>query len=224
MELAELEKQNAARASLRYIESGMHVGLGTGSTVKYLLEELAVHCTRGLQILCVPTSIETEKKARELGIPLATLDDLPSLDVAIDGTDQFDKDKNLIKGGHGALLREKVVAAAAARFIVLADSSKRANTLRRAVPVEVIPFAVPVVRNLLGQMKGEAKLRMNDSGEVFLTDQQNHVLDVSFGQMPAPKELADRISVIPGVAGHGLFCGMADYILVGKGAEVEVIQ
>lgn len=224
MELAEQEKQSAARASLRYVENNMRVGLGTGSTVKYLLEELALQCKRGLQIRCVPTSIETEQKTRMLGIPLATLEELPSLDIAIDGTDQFDKDKNLIKGGHGALLREKVVAAAAERFIVLADSSKRADVLHRAVPVEVIPFAVPVAKRFLSELGGEPKLRVDKAGKTFMTDQGNHILDVSFGKIASPAELANRISVIPGVAGHGLFCGMAHVILVGQGSGVDVVE
>lgn len=217
--MRESEKRLAAFSSLAYIRDGMRVGLGTGSTVRYLLDELALRVRDGLDILGVPTSLETETLARSLGIPIRTLADLPELDLAIDGADQFDRHKNLIKGGHGALLREKVVAAAAQRFIVIVDSTKRASTLDLPVPVEVIPFAAPYVQSQLSKLHGEPTLRAS-----FTTDQGNQIIDVDFGPIPDPEVLATRLSAIPGIAGHGLFCGMTDQILVAEGPEVHVIR
>ena len=220
----ETEKRNAALASVEYIRDGMRVGLGTGSTVKYLLDELAARVGKGLSIQCVATSLETEESARRLGIPVKELVELRELDIAIDGADQFDENKNLIKGGHGALLREKVIAAAAAVFVVIADSSKRAAMLNAPVPVEFVPFAIPVVHALIEKLHGEAKLRCGAGEDPFLTQQGNYIFDAHFGEIADPEGLGDRISRIPGVAGHGLFCEMAQHIIVGNGNSLEIIR
>lgn len=226
--MIEQEKQRAALASLKYIKNGMRVGLGTGSTARYLIDELGVLCKNGLDIQCVPTSNETAERAKSAGIPLRTLHELPTLDVTIDGADQFDPGGNLIKGGHGALVREKVVAAAAERLIIIVDSGKQAKVLSLPVPVEVLPFATPVVANLLRGMKAKTSVRMSETGEPFVSDQGNPILDADFGQIADPKKLGDQIAGIPGVVGHGLFCGMTDTILLahsvpGKTDAVETI-
>lgn len=223
MSTAEREKQNAARASIAFIRDGMRVGLGTGSTVKYLLDELGQLCRQGLAIECVATSRETEHRARRLGISVKDLRDLPVLDLTIDGTDQFDGNKNLIKGGHGAMLREKVVAASAARFLVIADSTKQAEGLNMAVPVEFVPFAMPLVQSWLGKLNSVPELRMS-AGQPFVTEHGNHIFEASFGVITDPEELADRIARIPGVAAHGLFLGMADHIIVGREHGAEIIR
>ena len=222
----EMQKQRAAVASADYVRNGMRVGLGTGSTVKYLIDELGARCRKGLSIQCAGTSIETEEHARRLGIPVMDLRELGELDIAIDGADQFDEQKNLVKGGHGALLREKIVAAAAAVFVVIADSSKHATKLDMPVPVEFLPLALLVVQRLLEKLHGDAILRKKQpaTGDLFTTELGNHIFDLSVGPIVDPATLGDRISRIPGVVCHGLFCGMAQEIVVGHSDKVEVIR
>lgn len=226
---AAASKRVAAERAADFVRSGMRIGLGTGSTVEFLLDALAARVKDGLSILGVPTSERTRASAMALGIPLSTLDENPELDLAVDGADEFDPSLRLIKGGGGALLREKIVAAAAARMIVIADASKRVDVLGRfPLPVEVAPFGVEAIRRGLAAAaaragcRGALTLRMS-AGQAFVTDGGHRILDCSFGAIPDPDALASELSCVPGVIEHGLFLGMADAIIVGNGSETTII-
>ena len=208
----EAEKRLAAEAAARLVEDGMKVGLGTGSTVAYLLPALA---QRGLELRCVATSVETEERARELGLAVENFDALQRLDIAIDGADQIAPDHWLIKGGGGAHTREKIVAAAAERFVVIADSTKLVDSLRPPVPLELHEFGL-----------SSTMARLTELGEVRRRDTvpspDGGVIADYLGDFGDPGQLAARFSVEPGVVDHGLFPpAMVSTVLVGRGGEIE---
>jgi ribose 5-phosphate isomerase A len=205
------EKRLAAEAAAELVGDGMTVGLGTGSTVAHLLPALA---RRGLsEIRCVATSVATEQQARELGIPVEPFDSLPRLDIAIDGADEVDPEGWLIKGGGGAHLREKVVAAAAERFVVIADSSKPVEALRGPVPLELFSFGVA---STLARLGDEVQLR-----DVPPSPDGGAIADYR-GAIEGPATLAARLEADPGVAAHGLFPpDMVAEVLVGAGGAVD---
>ncbi|HZO04775.1 MAG TPA: ribose 5-phosphate isomerase A [Solirubrobacterales bacterium] len=205
------EKRLAAEAAAELVESGMTIGLGTGSTVAHLLPAIA---RRGLgEIRCVATSVATSEQARELEIPVEEFNELARLDIAIDGTDEVTPDGWLIKGGGGAHLREKIVAGAAARFVVIADSSKPVDVLRGPVPVEVFGFgAASTLARLGGEFEPRDVPRSPDGG--LIVDYMGAIGD--------PAELAARLEADPGVAAHGLFPpGMTSELFIARGGEVE---
>jgi ribose 5-phosphate isomerase A len=208
------EKRIAAEAAAELVEDGMAVGLGTGSTVAHLLPALA---ERGLDLTCVATSPATEKHARELGIMVERFDTIEALDIAIDGADQVAPDGWLVKGGGGAHTREKIVAAAAERFVVIADSSKPVERIGAPIPLELYPFGLA---STLLRVAGEL-------GEVALRDgapasPDGGVIADYLGKVTDPAELATMLSAIPGVVDHGLFpASMVTEVLVGRGDEVE---
>lgn len=210
-------KQAAGSAGAGLIENGMVVGLGTGTTAAFLVRSLAERLRGGLRIAgAVPTSQATSQLAASLGIPLVSLERYPELDLAIDGADEIDPQLNLIKGAGGALLREKIVATAARRFVVIGDSSKLVPRLctRFAVPVEIVPFALGPVRHRLEALGARVHLRMR-ANQPFLTDNQNYILDCQFpGGIVDPQALQGQIRAIVGVVEHGLFLGMARQALV----------
>ncbi len=210
-------KQMAGRAGAGLIEDGMVVGLGTGTTAAFLVRALAERLRDGLRIAgAVPTSQATAQLAASLGIPLVSLERYPELDLAIDGADEIDPQLNLIKGGGGALLREKVVATAARRFVVIGDSSKRVPRLGThfALPVEIVPFALGPVQRRLEALGARALLRMRGN-EPFLTDNQNYILDCQFpGGIADPQTLQAQLRAIVGVVEHGLFLGLTWRALV----------
>jgi ribose 5-phosphate isomerase A len=212
------EKQAAARESLRFIRDGDIVGLGSGSTFHYVLQFLAERVVHsGLKILGIPTSIQTAKIATVLGIPLTTLDEHQEIDVDIDGADEIDPHLALIKGGGGAFLREKIVASAAKKLVVIGDSSKHVPMLGKfPLPVEVIPFAQALVAKEIRALGAVTSLRQNDRGEPLVTDEGHHILDCKFGQIPDPAGLARQLEEISGIVEHGLFVGMANVVLIGK--------
>jgi ribose 5-phosphate isomerase A len=217
----EQEKQAAARASLRFINDGDVVGLGTGSTFNYILAPLAERIRAGLKILCIATSNQTAKAAADLGIPLTTLDEHQEINVDIDGADEVDPQLGLIKGGGGAFLREKIVASAAKKLVIIADSTKQVRLLGKApVPVEVIPFAQALVAKEIQALGAAVNLRKDKLGQIFVTDESHHILDCNFGEIQNPRNLERQLEEIPGVVGHGLFIGMADVVLIGKGNDV----
>ena len=219
------EKQAAARESIRFIHEGNIVGLGTGSTFNYILQPLAERIRNGLKILCIATSNQTAKAAAELGIPLTTLDEHQEIDVDIDGADEIDPQLGLIKGGGGAFLREKIVASAAKKLVIIADSSKQVPILGKApLPVEVIPFAQALVAKEIKAFGASVKLRPNKQGGTVITDEGHHILDCSFGQIADPRNLARQLEEVPGVVGHGLFINMADVVLIGKGDDVVELR
>ena len=215
------EKQAAARESLRFINDGDIVGLGTGSTVYYTLQFLGEQVRQGLKILGIATSKQTEKIAVDLGIPLTTLDQHQNIDVDIDGADEIDPQMSLIKGGGGAFLREKIVASAAKKLVIVADSTKQVSVLGKApVPVEVVPFAQALVAKEIRSLGASVQLRQDKRGGVYVTDESHHILDCIFGRIPDPRSLERQLEEIPGVLGHGLFTDMADVVLIGKGDAV----
>ena len=215
------EKIAAARASLRYVRDGQIVGLGTGSTAAYAIQFLGERVRQGLKITGIPTSKRSADLARSLGIPLATLDDYQHIDVTIDGADEFDPELRLIKGGGGALLREKIVASASKQLVIIADSGKQVQVLGKfPLPVEVIPFAQALVAERISALGASVTPRQYAYGNPFITDEGHHILDCGFGQIPDPPALALQLSQMPGIVEHGLFINMADVVLVGTGEEV----
>jgi ribose 5-phosphate isomerase A len=222
MDSREEQKRLAAFRAVSHLTSNMVVGLGTGSTAKLALERIAAKIRGGelKNLLGIPSSRQTEELALALSIPLTTLDAHPEIDLTIDGADEVDMDLNLIKGGGGALLREKVLAQASQRMIVIVDESKRSKRLgtRWPLPVEVLPFARQVEENYMKSLGATIKLRPGPEGGPFKTDEGNFILDADFGPLENPEALSKRLNERAGVVEHGLFIGLAtDVIVAGKG-------
>jgi ribose 5-phosphate isomerase A len=219
------EKEAAARASLRFVKDGQIVGLGTGSTAACFIRLLGEQVKSGLRIRGIPTSVRSGALAAGLGIPLTTLDECLEIDVTVDGADEVDAHLRLIKGGGGALLREKIVASATKQLVIIADESKRVPVLGKfPLPVEVIKFAQAVVAKKITTLGAQVELRRAADGTPYLTDENNYILDCHFGQIPDADGLARRLSDIPGVVEHGLFIGMASVVLVANGSEVAEVR
>jgi ribose 5-phosphate isomerase A len=224
------EKRAAAFAALDYVEDGMRLGLGTGSTASLFVEAVAGKVAKGMKLTCVPTSEKTRKQAEGLGLALSTLDETPVLDLAVDGADEIDGKLNLIKGGGGALLREKIVATSSKRMIVIADSSKRVEVLGKfPLPVEIVPFGYKATARKIEQAcrwagcKGPMSLRVRD-GKPFVTDNGNIIFDCALGRIDNPEKLSAALSSIPGVVEHGLFVGIASLALIGSESGVSKID
>ncbi len=221
----EQEKEAASRAAAKLVRDGDIVGLGTGSTAYFAVIALGERVKAGLKMVGIPTSLQTADLARALGIPLTTLDEHPEIDITIDGADEVDSQLNLIKGGGGALLREKVVASVTKRMVVVADSGKIVSALGKfPLPVEVISFARTVVEKKIVALGGVPKLRTKPDGSPFLTDNGNQILDCSFGKIADPAGLARELNGTAGVVEHGLFIGMAKLAVVGRGDRVEELR
>ena len=224
------QKQASAEAALEHVTEGMRLGLGTGSTAARFVDVLGARVADGLNVICVPTSKATESQAEGLGIPLTTLGETPQLDLTVDGADELDDDLSLIKGGGGALLREKIVATASSRMIVIADASKHVETLGRfPLPVEVIPFGhQSTLRKIRAAAQacgcdGAIELRQRD-GAPFVTDNSNYIYDCHFGRIEDAAGLGKSLSSITGVADHGLFIRIADMALIGTAEGVKTIK
>ena len=225
-------KQRAADAALELVEPGMRLGLGTGSTAALFVDALGARVRDGLDVVGVPTSDATRIQAEAAGIKLASLDDLSFLDLAVDGADEIDGELRLIKGGGGALLREKIVATASDRMVVIADGSKLVPTLGAfRLPVEVVRFGIGVTRNMMQTLaaeagcEGEITLRRGSDGSPFVTDNGNLVLDCAFGEIRQPEFLAEVLQLVPGVVETGLFLGIADIAFIaGDGDELTVLR
>lgn len=214
-------KIEAARAALGYVENGMKLGIGTGSTAEEFVKLLAERVADGLEIIGVPTSERTAKLCVELGVPLSTLEETPSLDLTIDGADELDAALRLIKGGGGALLREKIVAFASSKMIVIADGSKVVDTFGGyPLPIEVNIFGLRATRIALEMaavelnLRGSIDLRADGNGETFVTDGGHYILDASFGHISDPDALSLALHAIPGVVEHGMFLGLADIAII----------
>lgn len=222
-------KRRAAEAALKLVAPGMRLGLGTGSTAAHFIDLLGSQVKKGLKVTGVPTSEATRAQAEAAGIPLTPFEDLGELDLAIDGADEFDHELRLIKGGGGALWREKIVAAAARRMIVIADASKAVARLGKfPLPIEISRFGSEATRAAILRAaatvgcSGEVRLRKTASGEAFLTDSGNWLVDCAFGAIAAPNELAERLSAIPGIVEHGLFIGLAKAVISAGPEEIKI--
>jgi ribose 5-phosphate isomerase A len=225
----ERAKKSAAVEAVKHVEDGFTVGLGSGSTAAYAIEELGNRIRKErLRVLGVPTSYQAFMLAIKHGVPTTTLEEHPSLDLAIDGADQVDSRLNLIKGMGGALAREKIVASASKRFIIIADESKKAEFLGendQAVPVEVLPFAAAFVTSKIKQLDGAGIMR-EGKGKVgpIVTDNGNVILDAHFGIIRNPAELERRLKAFPGIVETGLFISMADVVYLGTRSNVEKLE
>ena len=225
LSLIDKAKFVAAKQATEYVESGMKVGLGTGSTAVWLVQCLGEMVREeGLKIKGVPTSDRTAKLARDVGIEVITLDEAKWLDVTIDGADEYDSELNLIKGGGGAHLREKVVATASDRMVVIADASKKVDSLGAfPLPIEVIPFGLPVTQNLVEEMLtgmdvlGRDVVQRMRGDAPFVTDEGNYILDLHLKHIGNPRQLSLVINQIPGVVENGLFIDICDVVVVGHG-------
>lgn len=220
----EHEKEAAARASLSFIQDGQVVGIGTGSTAACFIQLLGERVKNGLRIRGVPTSDRSREQASSLGIAITTLDECPEIDVTVDGADEVDAQLRLIKGGGGALLREKIVASASKQVVIIADSTKRVPMLGKfGLPVEVIKFARAVVQKKIEALGARVSLR-HDGNKPYRTDEDNYILDCHFGEIADPERLARQLSDMPGIVEHGLFIGMASVVLVAEGNEVVELR
>jgi ribose 5-phosphate isomerase A len=219
------DKKAAALAAADEVRAGMLVGLGTGSTAAFLIDELGRRFAAGLKFRAVATSLASERQAAGLGIPVLPFADVARIDLAIDGADEIDGQLRAIKGAGGAMLREKCVAASAARMVVIADSSKRVTQLGATMPVpcEVLPFAREFVGHALEQLGARAVLRSKD-GAPYRTDQDNLILDCHFGPIADPAALATRLSAIPGMLGHGLFVTEVDALYLGENGSANLME
>jgi ribose 5-phosphate isomerase A len=221
----EREKEAAARASLRFIQEGQIVGLGSGSTATRFIKLLGEEVRKGLRIRGIPTSVHSKELAQSLGIPLTTLDACPEIAVTVDGADEVDQELRLIKGGGGALLREKIVASATRQEVIVVDASKQVTKLGKfPLPVEVIQFAQMLVSRRIATLGARVELRTLPDGQPFVTDENNHILDCHFGEIDDPDRLARQLSDMPGVVEHGLFIGMASVVLVARGNEIVELR
>jgi ribose 5-phosphate isomerase A len=224
-------KRAAASRALDFVKPGQRLGLGTGSTAAQFVDLLGGRVRDGLDVICVPTSEATRAQAERLGILITTLDEEPRLDLTVDGADEIGPNLALIKGGGGALLREKIVAAASTRMVVIADASKRVEVLGRfPLPVEVVPFgarasviAMQESARTVG-LDGAIVQRKTKEGEDFLTDNGNLIFDCHFRRIEEPTRLADALANIPGVVEHGLFVGMARIAVIAGADGVQLIE
>lgn len=222
-------KIEAAAEALKHVKDGMRLGIGTGSTAEEFVRLLAEKVADGLNVRGVPTSERTARLCLELGVPLNSLDELPELDLTIDGADEVDSNLTLIKGGGGALLREKIVAAASNRMIVIADESKVVKTLGAfPLPIEVNPFGLAATRVAIGKvatalgLKGEIVQR-SQNGVPFRTDGGHFIFDASFGLIPDAEALANALNTIPGVVEHGLFINLASLAIIAGPSGVRTL-
>lgn len=224
-------KLAAAKRALDFVEPKMRLGLGTGSTAAKFVDLLGARVRDGLDVVAVPTSEATRAQAAELGIPLTTLDETPLLDLTIDGADELDGALRLIKGGGGALLREKIVAASSDRMVVIADVSKKVETLGKfPLPVEVVEFGATATRNMIEMLasdagcSGSVTFRKDGDGTLFKTDGGNLIVDCAFDKIIDPEGLDDILKLIPGVVENGLFLGLADAAVLAGPNGIEVLE
>jgi len=217
-----VDKVIAAEEAVKYVKNGMTLGLGSGSTVDWMLRKLSERVKEGLQIQGIPSSKKTEKLAKELGIPLTDFSVTTHIDLAIDGADEIDGSLNLIKGGGGSLVREKVVDACADELIIIADASKMVSQLGSfPLPVEVLPFGFEVVEENIKKLGGVSTLRKKED-QIFVSDNGNYILDCSFGPIDDAVTLHERLIQLVGVIDTGIFAGMADKVIVARYGEIEL--
>lgn len=220
----ESEKKLAALEAVKYIRDGMTIGLGTGSTAFYAVGAIGDLVKQGMQIKAVPTSVQTKQLARSLHIPLVEINEVNEIDITIDGADEFTTNFELIKGGGGALLREKVVASLTKENIIIADSSKHVQKLGKfKLPVEVIPFAMNYVISQLRGVGGEGVIRKKDNN-IYMTDSKNYIIDVDFGLIGNPAKFANELDHITGIVEHGLFINLTQRIIMAEEKTIHQFQ
>ena len=230
--MSDKAKHNAALEALQLVENGMTLGLGTGSTADWFVRELGQRVKDGLQVQGAPTSKSTEKLAQEVGVPLVDLDTAPQIHLTVDGADEFDNELRLIKGGGAALLREKIIADASDRMVVIADATKAVEQLGKfPLPVEVNPFGLQLTRKrisdeltLAGMNDIDIVLRMQADGAPLITDGGHHILDVHCKAIPDADWLDQLLNRIPGVVEHGLFVSLADAVIVGTDTGARMLS
>lgn len=221
------QKQRAADHAATYVQSGMVIGLGTGATATLFVRRLAARMAQGelTNIVGIPTSSQIEDEAKRLNFPLTTLEDHPQIDLTVDGADEVDPQLNLIKGGGGALLREKIVAQASKREVIIVDETKLSPLLgtKWHVPIEVVPFGWRTQLDYLAKLGAKVVLRLGKEGQPFVTDQGNYILDAHFGQIADPAALATTLKQRVGIVEHGLFVKLAQEVIVGTDHGVQIL-
>jgi len=218
------EKQLAAEKSIEFIKNGMIIGLGTGSTVYFLVNKLAELINNGLSVKCVSTSVQTTKLANSLGIKIFDFNEIDYIDLTIDGADEVDSNLNGIKGGGGALLFEKIVASNSKQIIWIVDSSKVVKTLGKfPLPVEIVPYGYKSLFKKFTDFGYKPILRKKDNG-VYLTDSKNYIIDLRLEEIQNSIELEMKIKMLPGVVEVGLFNNIADVVIIGKGESTQIIK
>lgn len=220
----EKEKKLAALEAVKFVQEGSIVGLGTGSSAYYAIEAIAALVNKGMQIQGVATSEHTAYLAESLGIPMLSFDEVHAIDITIDGADEFTTDLKLVKGGGGALFREKIVASMSRQEVIIADASKLVKQLGAfTVPIEVIPLATNYVLQEIKLLGGSPLLRKK-SGHLFVTDNANHVIDADFGLIKNPEALAKALNNIDGLLAHGIFINLATKVIMAEGDNVVYFQ
>lgn len=223
-EQRDLLKKAAGEKAIEFIEEGMVVGLGSGSTVYWALKKLGELIEQGLNIKGIPTSLQTEEWAKEFKIPLTGFSDIQFIDIAIDGADEIDPDFNMVKGGGGALVREKIIDAHAKKLIIVADESKMVDELGGfSLPVEVLPFGWQLTADKIAEFGVKPVLR-EKGGSVFISDNGNYILDCAFKSIPNPEQLHKNLKQLLGVVETGLFIGMADVVILAGADGIKVLD
>lgn len=228
---AEAQKRAAAARAVEFVQPGMRIGLGTGSTAKHFVDLVGERVRAGLDVIAVPTSEATRAQALACGIRLTTLDDTPALDLTVDGADEIGPELVLIKGGGGALLREKIVAGASVRMIVIADESKWVEALGRfPLPIEIAPFGYGATEGAIHkaisaiQQPGSLPLRRSKDGHPFVTDGGHWIIDAALGRIDDPRAMAHALASVPGVMEHGLFIDLAQMAIIGGPDGVRIVE
>ncbi|MEN2402557.1 ribose-5-phosphate isomerase RpiA [Flavobacterium sp. MC2016-06] len=220
----EKEKKLAAKEAVKSIRDHMIIGLGTGSSAVYVIKEIGELVKNGLKIKAIPTSNATQELAASLNIPLIDINSVNTIDITIDGADEFTSDLILIKGGGGALLKEKIVASLTKEEIIIADSSKKVEAIGKfKVPIEVIPFASNYVLRQIELLKGIGQIRTN-ADQPFITDQGNYIIDADFGLISNPAALAEKLNGIEGIVGHGIFIDLASKVIMGNNDSILIFE
>jgi ribose 5-phosphate isomerase A len=219
-------KMKAAEAAVARVKDGMILGLGTGSTAWFAVECVGRRVAEGLRIIAIPTSEQTAEHARRLGVPLSSLAEHHRIDLTIDGADEVERgDLNLIKGGGGALLREKIVASASAQLVIIVDETKLVDRLGRfPVPVEVVPFGWQATAQRVANLGGNPSLRVGADGKAFVTDGGHYIIDCAFGPIRAPAQLESNLNSIVGIVENGLFIGLTSHVVVAGTERVSILH
>ena len=220
-------KIKAAEAAVAQVKDGMIVGLGTGSTAWFAVEAIGRRVAGGLRTTAIPTSEQTAEHAHRLGVPLSSLAEYQRIDLTIDGADEVERgDLNLIKGGGGALLREKIVASASARLVIIVDETKLVDRLgvHFPVPVEVVPFGWHATARRIADLGGHPSLRVGADGKAFVTDGGHYIIDCAFGPIAAPAQLESDLNRIVGIVENGLFIGLTSQVIVAGTEHVSILH